>query len=64
VNGRSVDVLHADVAFRGVVVPSGHSTVVFTFHDKKRTLGLILLPLSLLGIAGAYLLRRRRRALA
>jgi hypothetical protein len=60
VNGKSVDVLHADVAFRGVVVPSGHSTVVFTFHDSKRTLGLVLLPLTLLGIAGVYVIRRRR----
>jgi hypothetical protein len=62
VNGKSVDVLHADVAFRGVVVPSGHSTVVFTFHDSKRSLGLVLLPLSLLGIAGVYVVRRRRSA--
>jgi hypothetical protein len=60
VNGKRQEILHADVAFRGVVVPSGHSTVVFTYHDSKRTLGLILLPLSLLGIAGAYVLRRRR----
>jgi hypothetical protein len=62
VNGKSVDVLRADVAFRGVVVPSGHSTVVFTFHDSKRTLGLVLLPLTLLGIAGVYVIRRRRSA--
>jgi hypothetical protein len=60
VNGRRQEILHADVAFRAVVVPSGHSTVVFTYHDSKRTLGLVLLPLSLLGIAAGYVVRRRR----
>jgi hypothetical protein len=62
VNGRAQTVLHADHAFRGVVVPAGHATVVFTYHDSQRQLGLVLLPLSLLGIAGAYLVRRRRSA--
>lgn len=59
VNGKRQDVLHADIAFRGVVIPSGHSTVRFTYHDSERTFGLVLLPLSLLGIAGAFVMRRR-----
>lgn len=61
VNGKEQPVLHADHAFRGVKVPAGHATVVFTFHDRARETGLVLLPLTLLGIAGAYELRRRRR---
>ena len=60
VNGKQQQVLHADHAFRGVMVPAGHSRVVFTYHDRQREFGLVLLPLTLVGLAGAYVLRRRR----
>ena len=61
VDGKEQPVLQADHAFRGVKVPAGHSTVVFTYHDGARQAGLVLLPVTLLGVAGAYGLRRRRR---
>ncbi|MGZ4437225.1 MAG: YfhO family protein [Nocardioides sp.] len=64
VNGKEQEVLHADHAFRGVVVPAGHSRVVFTFRDRQREAGLVLLPLTLVGLAGAYVVRRRRRVVA
>jgi hypothetical protein len=61
VDGKSTKVYLADHAFRGVVVPAGTSTVVFTYTDHARRTGLVLLPLTLVGLAGAYAVRRRRR---
>jgi hypothetical protein len=60
VNGKKQEIRTVDQAFRGVVVPAGTSRVVFTFHDRPRSIGLVLLPLTCLGIAGAFRVRRRR----
>lgn len=37
--GRAVDIIPADHAFRGVVVPPGHSTVTFTYAPKTLAVG-------------------------
>jgi uncharacterized membrane protein YfhO len=61
VDGKPAKVHLADHAFRGVVVPAGTSHVVFRYDDRARTTGFVLLPATLLGIVGAYAVRRRRR---
>ncbi|MGH3440857.1 MAG: YfhO family protein, partial [Nitriliruptorales bacterium] len=48
VNGRLVPVVTVDHAFRGVVVPSGRSTVAFNYAPTALTLGAAA---SLVGIA-------------
>jgi uncharacterized membrane protein YfhO len=50
VDGEQVDVLRANVAFRGVVVPTGRHEVRFEYSAAEFRLGF---GLSALGIAGA-----------
>lgn len=68
VDGHPAKVLAVDTAFRGVVVPAGHHTVVFRYVDHQLRRGLLLAGLTVLGLvasvtAGPYLRRRRRAAL-
>jgi hypothetical protein len=50
VDGRHVSVLRADGIFRGVVVPTGHHTVRFSYSDPDATRGLKLAAAALLAI--------------
>jgi hypothetical protein len=50
VDGRHVSVLRADGIFRGVVVPSGHHTVRFSYSDPDVARGLRLAAVALLAI--------------
>jgi len=64
VDGRPAPMLAVDQAFRGVVVPAGRHTVVFTYVDRRLQLGLGLAGGTILGLAVAGLVpaaRRRRR---
>jgi len=64
VDGRRAEMLAADHAFRGVVVPAGRHTVVFRYVDRRFTGGLALAGLTLLGLAATAAVpavRRRRR---
>ncbi|MBK8048863.1 MAG: YfhO family protein [Anaerolineales bacterium] len=65
VDGIATGVLPANILFRGVYVPAGEHTVVFTFTPTAWTTGLLLAALGALliagGIAVAYAQRLRRQ---
>jgi len=61
VDGKSQRIQLAQHAFRGVVVPAGTSTVVFTYRDKARESGFLLVPTTGLVLLLGYVLRRKRR---
>jgi len=63
VDGQPAELLRADHAFRGVVVPAGEHAVRFSYVDRRLQLGAGLAALTVLGLALASLavrLRRRR----
>ena len=60
VNGTPAPVLPADIAFRGVVVGPGASTVVFRYRSPGGNLGWGLPLLGVLVLLGAGLARARR----
>lgn len=64
VDGRPAEVVPANHAFRGVVVPAGEHRVEFVFRPDDLYTGLYvtLAGFALLVLYGAYLLVRRRRA--
>jgi Bacterial membrane protein YfhO len=61
VDGRPAELLRVDHAFRGVRVPAGSHRVVFTYEDRALQVGLVVSAVSVLGLAGLWLWRRRRR---
>jgi len=61
VDGRPGELLRVDHAFRGVRVPAGTHRVVFTYEDRALQVGLVVSAVSVLGLAGLWLWRRRRR---
>ena len=64
VDGHGTPVLRVDHAVRGVVVPAGRHTVVFTYQDRPTQAGALLALAGLAGLATVWLfgrLRRRRR---
>jgi hypothetical protein len=66
VDGQRADLLRADHAFRGVVVPAGEHVVRFSYVDRRLQVGAGLAALAILGLALTPLaarLRLRRRHL-
>jgi hypothetical protein len=61
VDGRPAELLRVDHALRGVRVPTGSHRVVFTYQDRALQAGLGLSVLTILGLAGLWLWRRRGR---
>lgn len=65
VNGKAEHLARVDDVVRGVVVPEGRSTVVFTYWSPPRTVGAAVSLVTIVGLLlyGAWLaLRRRRRS--
>ena len=64
VNGHSSTVYPTDVAFRGIVVPAGTSTVVLRYQPRSFRDGLALALVAVLGFVAValFLLWRRREA--
>jgi hypothetical protein len=65
VNGTAQHLARVDEVVRGVLVPAGKSTVVFTYRSPPRTIGAAISLLTILGLIAyaAWLgVRRRRRA--
>ena len=58
-DGRPAELLRVDHAFRGVRVPAGSHRVVFTYEDRALQVGLVVSAVSVLGLAGLWLWRRR-----
>jgi len=58
-DGRPAELLRVDHAFRGVRVPAGTHRVVFTYEDRALQVGLVVSAVSVLGLAGLWLWRRR-----
>jgi hypothetical protein len=50
VNGRAQHLARVDDVVRGVLVPAGQSTVVFTYRSPPRQLGAVISLLTLLGL--------------
>lgn len=65
-NGRSVDYLRVNHAFKGVVIPSaGSHRIEFTYRPRRFALSLNLAGLGLILLAGScYLVRRAERSAA
>ncbi len=65
-NGRRVDYLRVNHAFKGVVIPSaGSHRIEFTYRPRRFTLSLNLAGLGLILLAGScYLVRRAERSAA
>jgi hypothetical protein len=61
VDGRPTRVREVDYVLRGVSVPAGRHTVVFEYRPASWTLGWIASVVSLIAIAAAFALARRRR---
>ncbi len=61
VDGKPAELLQADHAFRGVVVPAGEHQVRFTYVDRPLQAGAGLAGLTVLGLVLVPLLLRRRR---
>jgi Bacterial membrane protein YfhO len=61
VDGKPAELVQADHAFRGVVVPAGEHQVRFSYVDRPLQAGAGLAGLTLLGLVLAPLLLRRRR---
>jgi len=59
VDGRPAELLRVDHAFRGVRVPAGSHRVVFFYEDRAFQVGLVVSAVSVLGLAGLWLWRRR-----
>ena len=59
VDGRPAELLRVDHAFRGVRVPAGNHRVVFSYEDRALQAGLVVSVVSVLGLAGLWLWRRR-----
>lgn len=57
VNGNTAPVVLSDFAFRGVVIPEGNSTVLFSYRPKSFVAGLTVSVIALLGGA-AYMCYR------
>lgn len=65
VNGVLTPIYRADTIFRAVCVPSGHSEVVFSYHPKALSVGIIFSTVSwsgTVGILGYQWISRRRSA--
>lgn len=62
VDGRAVEILHADHAYRAIEVPEGSSTVELAYRPRSRRVGFFLAATTLisLGFAGILGLYRRR----
>lgn len=63
VDGHKEASLAVDSAFRGVVVPAGAHTVVWTYHDRRLQFGLALAGATIVVLAlfGVFFGRRRRK---
>jgi len=62
VDGQPTHLGRVDDVVRGVVVPAGHSTVVFRYRSPARTIGLVISVLSLATLlVGAIWWRRRAK---
>jgi hypothetical protein len=59
IDGRPAELLRVDHAFRGVRVPAGTHRVVFSYEDRALQVGLVVSAVSVLGLAGLWLWRRR-----
>jgi hypothetical protein len=59
VDGRPAALLRVDHAFRGVRVPAGTHRVVFSYEDRALQVGLVVTAVSMLGLTGLWLWRRR-----
>jgi hypothetical protein len=59
VNGVEHEILQADHAFRAVEVPSGESTVVFTYRPRSVWIGAVVSLFTMVGLVIATALRRR-----
>jgi len=59
VNGKPVKIYRTDDIFRGILVPAGTSTILFTFLPTHFYLGLSLSLLTLFFLLSAYLRRKR-----
>jgi hypothetical protein len=67
VDGRPAPALHANSVMRGVLVPAGRHTIVWSYATPGLRLGALASLLTLVGVLGGALalaLRSRRRALA
>ncbi|HEY6524519.1 MAG TPA: YfhO family protein, partial [Solirubrobacteraceae bacterium] len=67
VDGRPATVHRVDYLLRGVAVPSGSHTIVFTYRPASWTVGWIISALCALGLLAAVataLVARRRRVAA
>ncbi|HZD73888.1 MAG TPA: YfhO family protein, partial [Actinomycetota bacterium] len=62
VDGKERELLRVDQAFRGVRVPAGTHTVVFSYQDRRMQAGAILAMITGLALVGLWLLCRRRAA--
>jgi len=63
VNGRRAPVLRADYLFRAVEAPAGASQIILTYSPPMWWLGLGLCGLTVVGLIGLGVFRRRRRAI-
>ena len=64
VNGKAAHLGQVDEVVRGVVVPAGRSTVVFTYRSPPRTVGEVISLLTLFALLGCavwLVVRRLRR---
>ncbi len=62
VDGRSAHVGPVDDVVRGVVVPAGHSVVVFRYHSTARTIGWVITLVTLVALlVGCLWWARARR---
>jgi uncharacterized membrane protein YfhO len=63
VNGKQVHLGPVDEVVRGVVVPAGRSSVVFTYRSRPRTVGAVISLLTVLALLayGIWLAVQRRR---
>jgi len=60
VDGASVPVLRANIAFLGVALPAGHHTVELVYRPAEVSRALALSAVGLLAVAGLALTGRRR----
>jgi Bacterial membrane protein YfhO len=60
VDGRSVDVDRVDYVMRGTVAGAGHHRIEYRYQPASWRIGWIVSLLSLLALAGAVVLERRR----
>jgi hypothetical protein len=56
VNNIPTRIFRSDYAFRGVLVPKGQSTVVFSYEPRSFQTGLVISVLSLLGAVSYFIL--------